>query len=88
MQNSFEDVWQFLHHNISVELKTEKTQKSFSAEAKVAVKGKNAGNKFILFSRDACADRCYEPDWGFYTNSSGTWIGMYCKALDSYISRL
>ena len=85
---SFEDVWSFLNQKGSVHLRTDKTQKEFSAEARVCRRGKNAGNKFIVFLREACADRCYENDWGFYCNSSGTWIGMYCKALDRYLSKL
>jgi hypothetical protein len=32
--------------------------------------------------------RCYKVDWGNYLNESGTWIGMYCKALDKEISTL
>ena len=93
--NNFGAVWESLKNKGERSLTTTKKRKRFTAKASVAQRGVHSSEKVILFRQNKKGKwyesaRAYECCWGHYTNcyGTGTRIGMYCEALDNYVTSL
>ena len=99
LENYFERVWAGLWKNgKDVVLETDELKTPFVVRARMAER-LNSGSKIfeevLIFLKSEptgklkeCS-RCYAEDWGFYFNHFGTEgqrIGMYCKAIDCWVS--
>lgn len=89
--SDFNKAWNFLNSSGEITLRTEKNRIQFIVKASVTQRGRHAGEKVIQFlninTRRASA-YVFKCCWGFHTNcyGEGTRIGMYCQALDNYIT--
>jgi hypothetical protein len=85
LHHSFDEINNYLIQNGTCELETA-TGKNFKANASETCDGR----KEILFYQndDEIFGRCYSCCWGHYNNCGGTWIGMYCRALDRHCLKI
>lgn len=82
LEHTFREVYDWLANHGSADLKTEKRGTPFQAIADVGKRGTHAGDRLLRFTSKGGEARAYGCCWGWYTNCSGTRIGMYCQALD------
>ncbi len=96
LNNSFEGVWTSLFRiGKDVELITEGFGTAFVVRACMAKRSDVESEVLLFLRRDETGkvkecSRCYAKDWGFYFNhlgSEGQRIGMYCKAIDDWVTR-
>jgi hypothetical protein len=98
LENSFKDVFASLFRmKNDTALITEAFATPFIVRATMAKQaGTTEAQEVLVFFRFSesgrlveCS-RCYATDWGFYFNHLGTEgqrIGMYCRAVDSWVSQ-
>jgi hypothetical protein len=89
--NDYNKVWEFLNSKGELTLRTEKTMTPFFVHASIAKRGKHSGERVIrVLNHDTRRASAYvfKCCWGYHTNcyGEGTRIGMYCQALDNYIT--
>jgi hypothetical protein len=98
LENYFEGVWASLWRiGKGVALTTEGSRAPFIVRAKLAKRDCFAELEEVLvfFRTNSLGElkecsRCYVSDWGCYFNhlgSEGQRIGMYCKAIDCWVTR-
>jgi glycine cleavage system aminomethyltransferase T len=94
--NKFEIVWESLNKlENGVELETGEFKTRFISKAAMAKRTARATKKVLVFLKYTSdgklreCSRCYEEDWGFYFNhlgKQGQRIGMYCLAVDCWVT--
>lgn len=87
LHHTFNKVWEFLRKEGRINLETEREGTPFETEANITKSGKHIGKRVISFYQKGVEyARSYSCCWGHYYNCNRTRIGMYCKALDNFIS--
>lgn len=86
--NEFDNICDFLNMEGERSLKTQREKTPFIAKVIRVGKGQHFGERAIVFLNGARHEyaRSYKCCWGHYYNCNRTRIGMYCEALDKFIS--
>lgn len=86
LSHSFLDAWDAVKSSESVRLETS-TGSTFRVINSVTSRGSHEGEKTLRFMKGKQEfARAYPCCWGYYYNCNGTRMGMYCLALDEWLS--